>query len=129
MYDALLDDFEDDATRTAEDEEVFHKLPVSAEEDDGDDTELEQSSSTSDGEVAVQAEEEEALPSADESESWSDDPVRMYLTQMGEIPLLTRQQEISLAKKIEVTRRRFRAKLLQLHRALLRDDNADKETH
>ena len=32
-----------------------------------------------------------------------DDPVRMYLTQMGEIPLLTREQEISLAKKIEVT--------------------------
>ena len=30
-----------------------------------------------------------------------DDPVRMYLTQMGEIPLLTRPQEISLAKKIE----------------------------
>jgi hypothetical protein len=46
-------------------------------------------------------------------ESWSDDPVRMYLTQMGEIPLLTRQQEISLAKQIEITRRRFRRKLLE----------------
>ncbi len=42
-----------------------------------------------------------------------DDPVRMYLTQMGEIPLLTREQEISLAKKIEVTRRRFRRQLLE----------------
>src|SRR4029450_11795693 len=40
-------------------------------------------------------------------------PVRMYLTQMGEIPLLTRQQEIYLAKKIELTRRRFRTKLLE----------------
>src|SRR5262249_41739138 len=37
-----------------------------------------------------------------------DDPVRMYLTQMGNIPLLKRDQEISLAKKIEVTRKRFR---------------------
>src|SRR5262245_64059238 len=37
----------------------------------------------------------------------------MYLTQMGEIPLLTRQQEIYLAKKIELTRRRFRTKLLE----------------
>ncbi|MSR57272.1 MAG: RNA polymerase sigma factor RpoD [Planctomycetaceae bacterium] len=42
-----------------------------------------------------------------------DDPVRMYLTQMGEIPLLTRPQEISLAKKIEVTRKRFRRDLLE----------------
>jgi len=42
-----------------------------------------------------------------------DDPVRMYLTQMGEIPLLTRDQEIALAKKIEVTRRRFRRALLE----------------
>ena len=38
-----------------------------------------------------------------------DDPVRMYLTQMGEIPLLTRPEEISLAKKIEVTRKRLPA--------------------
>jgi RNA polymerase primary sigma factor len=42
-----------------------------------------------------------------------DDPVRMYLTQMGEIPLLSRNQEINLAKKIEVTRRRFRRKVLE----------------
>jgi RNA polymerase primary sigma factor len=47
-----------------------------------------------------------------------DDPVRMYLTQMGEIPLLTRQQEIQLAKKIEVTRKRFRRKVLECDYAL-----------
>ncbi|MCK6448893.1 MAG: RNA polymerase sigma factor RpoD [Planctomycetes bacterium] len=41
-----------------------------------------------------------------------DDPVRMYLTQMGEIPLLTRDQEIFLAKTIEITRKRFRKKAI-----------------
>ncbi len=47
-----------------------------------------------------------------------DDPVRMYLTQMGEIPLLTRDQEINLAKRIEITRRRFRRKVLECDYAL-----------
>ena len=42
-----------------------------------------------------------------------DDPVRMYLTQMGEIPLLTRPEEINLAKKIELTRMAFRQKVLE----------------
>src|SRR5919204_6611732 len=42
-----------------------------------------------------------------------DDPVRMYLTQMGSIPLLKREEEIALAKKIEVTRKRFRRKVLE----------------
>src|SRR5205814_3565230 len=31
-----------------------------------------------------------------------DDPVRMYLTQMGEIPLLSREDELRLAKRIEI---------------------------
>ena len=40
------------------------------------------------------------------------DPIRMYLAQMAEIPLLTRAEEISLAKRIEVTRKRFRRAIL-----------------
>ena len=44
-----------------------------------------------------------------------DDPVRMYLSQMGEIPLLKRDEEISIAKKIEFTRKRFRRTLLECH--------------
>jgi RNA polymerase primary sigma factor len=42
-----------------------------------------------------------------------DDPVRMYLTQMGTIPLLTRDEEIRLAKKIETTRMIFRRRCLE----------------
>ncbi len=47
-----------------------------------------------------------------------DDPVRMYLTQMGEIPLLKRDEEIRLAKLIEDTRRSFRGKVLECDYAL-----------
>ena len=50
---------------------------------------------------------------AEASSKRIDDPVRMYLTQMGEIPLLTREQEISLAKRIEVFRKIFRSKVLE----------------
>ncbi len=42
-----------------------------------------------------------------------DDPIRMYLTQMGQIPLLTRKSEISLARKIEIAKMTFRRKMLQ----------------
>jgi RNA polymerase primary sigma factor len=36
-----------------------------------------------------------------------DDPVRTYLRQMGQIPLLTREQEITIAKKIEEAEAKF----------------------
>ncbi|RMD66043.1 MAG: sigma-70 family RNA polymerase sigma factor [Planctomycetota bacterium] len=42
-----------------------------------------------------------------------DDPVRMYLAQMGDIPLLTREQEIFLSKKIELMRMVFRRRCLE----------------
>jgi len=109
LFDTLLDDFEEDVSRT-DAEDGFQKLSTTDEQEGA--TETERSDTTS-SETTDKNEEEEFLLATEESESWSDDPVRMYLTQMGEIPLLTRQQEIELAKKIEVTRRRFRTKLLE----------------
>src|SRR5947209_17478988 len=70
-------------------------------------------------EVEIIEEEEEEIDLnidaelAEASTKRIDDPVRMYLTQMGEIPLLTREQEIALAKKIEITRKIFRSKVLE----------------
>ncbi len=42
----------------------------------------------------------------------NDDPVRLYLSQMGEIPLLTRDQEIEYARSIEIFREGFRRKAM-----------------
>lgn len=112
MYDPLLEDFEDDSRRSpSDDAETFVKIPatevdIDSEDDDG----LATGADT--GNAKTEKSEEDDLL-VDDNESWSDDPVRMYLTQMGEIPLLTRSEEIRLAKKIEITRRRFRAKLLE----------------
>ena len=41
-----------------------------------------------------------------------DDPVRMYLMQMGEISMLTRDEEVGAAKQIDYWRRRFRMSML-----------------
>ena len=48
----------------------------------------------------------------------SRDPIRMYLSQMGNIPLLTRDREIFLAKQIEITRKRMRRHVLESDFAL-----------
>ncbi|MDB2686520.1 sigma-70 family RNA polymerase sigma factor [Mariniblastus sp.] len=48
----------------------------------------------------------------------SDDPIRMYLSQMSVIPLLNRDEEVSLAKKIEVARKRYRRSVLSCNYAL-----------
>ena len=58
-------------------------------------------------------EEEDTSGLVHASERGVDDPVRSYLAQMGTVPLLTREQETVLAKKIETTRIVFRRRCLQ----------------
>ena len=41
-----------------------------------------------------------------------DDALGLYLRQMGSIPLLTREQELTLAKRLETARRRYRRAVL-----------------
>lgn len=58
------------------------------------------------------------VASHQEQPKLSDDPIRLYLSQMSEIPLFSREEEIALAKKIEITRKRFRRSLLGNSHAL-----------
>jgi RNA polymerase primary sigma factor len=46
---------------------------------------------------------EEPEPEVEEERSFDslDDPVRMYMNQMGKVPLLTREQEVEVCKRIE----------------------------
>jgi len=59
-----------------------------------------------DVEIVEHAEVERAKPAEPEEEEDSrlevlDDPVRMYMNQMGKVPLLTREQEVEICKRIE----------------------------
>ena len=103
MFDTILNDLDEDTTSLHVGSEINSDKSIDSEEDD----DLVELDDASDSDDADDLKDDESLVELVESESWSDDPVRMYLTQMGEIPLLTRQEEISLAKEIEVTRRRF----------------------
>jgi len=58
-----------------------------------------------------------------------DDPVRMYLTQMGEIPLLKRSEEIALAKKIETARKHFRRRVLESDYCIQQATDILKQVH
>lgn len=112
MYESLLEHDLDDEVGAVGD--VATDLDPKLEDDDdtetddlGDDLEISANEALEDPDA-----EAESLLDSTDTESWSDDPVRMYLTQMGEIPLLTRKEEISLARKIELSRAAFRRKLL-----------------
>lgn len=65
-----------------------------------------------------EAKELEALPKR--MEGTPDDPVRMYLKEMGSVPLLTREQEVEISKRIEKAQ-------VQIERIIMRFRYSTKE--
>jgi RNA polymerase primary sigma factor len=65
-----------------------------------------------------EAKELEGLPKR--SETSSDDPVRMYLKEMGSVPLLTREEEVEISKRIEKAQ-------IQIERIIMRFRYSAKE--
>jgi len=80
-----------------------------------DETEVEKREAADKGEDGDDVDEQDAQleTTLTASDRRIDDPVRMYLQQMGEIPLLARSEEIALARKIEMTRMVFRQRILE----------------
>lgn len=65
-----------------------------------------------------EAKEFEGLPRR--AETSSDDPVRMYLKEMGSVPLLTREEEVEISKRIEKAQ-------IQIERIIMRFRYSAKE--
>lgn len=66
-----------------------------------------------------EAKEMEVLPKR--AEGTSDDPVRMYLKEMGSVPLLTREEEVEISKRIEKAQ-------IQIERIIMRFRYSAAET-
>ena len=65
----------------------------------------------------------------EEERKMDSDPIRMYLSQMAGIPLLSREEEIAFAKKIEVSRKRFRRVILSCDFAMRATVETLKRVH
>lgn len=89
-------------------------MPLFAEVEDDSNTDIESVEDSADfgDEHLISFSEEAAKPVKRSTAKLSDDPIRLYLAQMSQIPLFSREEEIALAKKIEITRKRFRRSLL-----------------
>ena len=92
-----------------------------ADVDDAD--EVDDEADEADDDTALEPEamrDDDAPPAEDEYAGGADDALGLYLRQMGSIPLLNREKELALAKRLEYHRNRFRSAALLCPRVLAR---------
>ncbi|NIL97878.1 MAG: sigma-70 family RNA polymerase sigma factor [Planctomycetales bacterium] len=118
-YEDAISYLPDDATGTQQLDELIHTLEdlqleliPSSRAPAGDKHQLSKAVSREPEQPSLLGDEPVELPRA------SADPIRTYLSQMARIPLLSREEEIAMAKEIEITRRCFRRALLGCNFAL-----------
>lgn len=96
---------EDDGLETDTEEEdelpVKRSGSIDTEEMDHDEDDFETAIDEPEGDVEVAEDEAEAEVLVEAEASRTDDPVRMYLREMGQVELLSREGEIEIAKRIE----------------------------
>jgi len=112
----LSEELTDDAVSIEDIDEVLQTLErATSSETEIEEPLIEESSSAVESDEAM-SEEVELDLSAGEMDKTSD-PIRVYMREMGVVPLLTREQEVSIAKRIErvrnAPRRRLRVRRLQ----------------
>ena len=114
-YDEVNDTLAGDAESSEEVDQVFDSLESKGIRIVNSDEDMEITDEPSSQELKAPSDEEEK-EEVDYSDKFIplDDPVKMYLKQMGSIPLLSREKEITLAKRIEETETRFAEALFKL---------------
>ena len=93
---------------TAQQIDVVDSEEAGAKDSDSDEDKDSDSEDGAEAEPETKKEEPEAGAASPARLEQMDDPVRMYLRQMGQIPLLTREEELELAKRIEADELEFR---------------------
>jgi RNA polymerase primary sigma factor len=115
----MLETIDEKGIELVSEEEAESRLLANGDLDDDSGDDDEDSADGLSDSAEADEDDGELLPEdLDEISRRIDDPVRMYLTQMGAISLLTRDKEIELAKRIEITRKKFRRKVLECDYAL-----------
>ena len=100
---SLLDELEELDIEVYDDKDMAAHAAKGKEADADAEEEEEEEKASSD------SEELQEEPQADNEGAKIDDPVRLYLMEMGKVPLLTREEEVALAKQIEKGRHEITA--------------------